>query len=67
MGMTIEELKNELEKYPQDLEVYVELGINDIEFDCPISEIYESGRLYIFGKDKFDIRICEVLEDGNDD
>ena len=67
MGMTIEKLINELNKYPKDMEVHVEMSINGVEFDCPISEIYESEKLYIFGKDKFDIRICEVLEDGNDD
>jgi hypothetical protein len=49
------------------MEVHVEMNINGVEFDCPISDIYESGKLYIFGKDKFDVKIIKVVEDGKID
>ena len=48
--MTVKELREELNKFPDNMEVILETSINDVEFNTPIEEIYGSGKLYIYGE-----------------
>ncbi len=48
--MTVKELREELAKFPDGIEVMLEVPINGVEFNNSIEEVYESGKLYLHGK-----------------
>lgn len=53
--MTVEQLLKQLEFFPKDMEVNIEMNINGVEFDCPIINVYDSEKCYLFGKGDFEI------------
>jgi len=48
--MTVKELREELSKFPDGIEVMIETPINGVEFNNSIEEVYESGKLYLHAK-----------------
>jgi len=50
--MTVKELRKELDKMPDTMEVILAIPINGVEFNASIEEVYESGDFYIQGKEQ---------------
>ena len=48
--MTVKELREELSKFPDGIEVILEAPLNEVEFNMAIEEVYESGKLYLHAK-----------------
>ncbi len=58
--MTVKELREALNKFPDSMEVILEVPINNVEFNAPVERIYESEKLYIRGeKSNFSIEDAE--------